>query len=114
MRTVKVDNGYPICQLQETKSDLPFSYFSCPWILCYGGVTESRLCELFSSCQLNDSYICCSWLKPTPETLFIAEANGHEEYGQVLGFWRFLGIPENRVKRRGMISGEVFGGMTSG
>ena len=46
-------------------------------------------------------------------TLCIAEANGCEEYGQVLGFWRFLGIPANGVKRRGMISREVFGGMAS-
>ena len=47
-------------------------------------------------------------------TLFIVEANGCEEYGQVLGFWRFLGIPANGVKSRGMISRAVFGGMASG
>ena len=47
-------------------------------------------------------------------TLFIAEANECGEYGQVLGFLRFLGIPANGVKRRGMISREVFGGMASG
>ena len=47
-------------------------------------------------------------------TLFIVEAKGREEYGQALGFWRFLGLPANGVKRRGMISREVYGGMASG
>ena len=47
-------------------------------------------------------------------TLLIAEANECEEYGEVPGIWRFLEIPANAVKRRGMISREVFGGMASG
>ena len=104
MRTVKVDNGNPICLLQETKSD----FF----------VTGALSNRGFVSCFPHLNSVILIYAAPGSSlprmTLFIVEANGCEEYGQVPGFWRFLGIPAIGVKSRGIISREVFGGMASG